>query len=463
MCNLKTKFLAALILLFLTSCNTWRGPSTEEIEKLKVRIESANPPKWISNQQHGRKLWNWTKEVYASRQFRPAWSTRGRINADADRVIRTLENAPAEGLHAEDFGVTDLSAMRQALGRSPDPMSQIELDVDLMYSLVQYVSQLCFGRVEPREVDPTWQPAQRECDVPRIVYDAVEQGNFESFAEHLAPRIKEYKALKAALEQARNVSVQEQIEKIEINLDRIRWMPDDPGPRHILVNVPAFELTVHDGDQVPLRMRAIVGSIENRTPIFSREMQYVVFSPYWNIPLSIATKEFLPKIRQDTSYLSRQNIEVIRTSGRKAETIDPSEIDWDEVSDNFRYQLRQKPGASNSLGLVKFVFPNPYNVYLHDTPADNLFARLTRTLSHGCIRIERPRELAAYVLRDQPEWTPERIEAAMHSENEKHVTLKRRLPVHIVYWTASVDANGAIRFSDDVYGYDEKQRALTPR
>jgi len=461
-CNLKTRVVAALILLSLTSCYTWWRPSTVEIEKLKVRIESGNPPQWISNQEHSRTLWNWTKEVYASRQFRPAWSMRGRVDANSELVTRTLENAPAEGLHAEDFGLTDLRAMREGLDRTPDPTSQVEFDVDLTYSLIRYVSQLCFGRVDPKNIDPTWQPAQRECDVPRIVYDAVEQNNFESLADHLAPRIPEYKVLKSALGEARRESVQDQIEKIEINLDRMRWMSNDLGSRHIRVNVPAFELTVHDADQIPLRMRAIVGSNENRTPIFSREMQYIVFSPFWNIPPSIATKEFLPKIRQDASYLSRQNIEVVRTSGHKVEAVDPSDIDW-EVSDNFGYQLRQKPGASNSLGLVKFMFPNPYNVYLHDTPADNLFARLTRTLSHGCIRIERPAELAAYVLQDQPEWTPERIEAAMHSEKEKHVALKRRLPVHIVYWTASVDANGAIRFNDDVYGYDQKQRALASR
>jgi len=461
--NIKLGVIASLILLLVPGCSAWRGPSSEEIEKLKIRIEHGKPPQSTSNSEHSRKLWNWTKEVYASRQFRPAWLARGQVYTSADRLTRTLENAPAEGLHAEDFALPEIQALRESTGHSSDRNASAEFDVQLTYSLVRYVSQLCFGRVDPKEIDPTWQSAQRDCDVPRIVSDAVEQNQFESIAERLAPRIPEYRALKAALEQLRQAPVQHHIEKIEINLDRMRWMPDDLGPRHIRVNVPAFELTVHDGDQVPLRMRAIVGSKENRTPIFSGEMQYIVFSPYWNIPLSIATKEFLPKIKQDPSYLSRQQIEVIRTSGQNIQTIDPANVDWDEVSDNLGYQLRQRPGASNSLGLVKFIFPNRYNVYLHDTPADNLFDRLTRTLSHGCVRIERPAELAAYVLQDQPEWTSEGIEAAMHSEKEKHVPLKSRLPVHITYWTALPDTNSGVEFRDDVYGYDEKHEALASR
>jgi murein L,D-transpeptidase YcbB/YkuD len=256
---------------------------------------------------------------------------------------------------------------------------------------------------------------------------------------------------------AMNVPVEERIEQIEINMDRMRWIAHRLEPRHVLVNIPGFQLTVHDNGQVPLQMRAIVGSTENPSPVLDDEIEYLVFSPYWNIPLSIAVEEFLPKVKKDPNYLRQQQIEVVRGAGEKAQVVNPAKVDWDKVEGS-EYQLRQKPGTTNALGLVKFIFPNRYNVYLHDTPSDNLFDRLTRTLSHGCVRLERPADLAAYVLQDQPDWTLERIEMAMHSGKEQHVPLKTKLPIHLVYWTAWSDAEGNAQFREDVYGYDQKHR-----
>jgi len=257
-----------------------------------------------------------------------------------------------------------------------------------------------------------------------------------------------------------NVPIAQRIEQIEINMDRMRWIAPRLESRHIRVNIPGFQLAVHDGDQVPLEMRAIVGSTESPTPVLDDAMEYLVFSPYWNIPLSIATKEFLPKIQMDLSYLKRENLEVVRVLKDKVEVVDPSKINWHKESDLGGYQLRQKPGATNALGLVKFIFPNGYDVYLHDTPSGNLFDRLTRTLSHGCVRVERPAELAGYLLQDQPEWTPELIAEAMHAEKEKRVPLKMPMPIHLLYWTAWTDSEGILQFRDDVYGYDQKQREL---
>jgi murein L,D-transpeptidase YcbB/YkuD len=255
-----------------------------------------------------------------------------------------------------------------------------------------------------------------------------------------------------------NVPVDFRIAQIEANLERLRWLPNDMGTRHIVVNIPAYELQVHEGEQVPLTMKVVVGANANRTPLFSDLMETVVFSPYWNIPESIATKEILPKIMKDKDYRLRQNIEVVKV-GKTSEVVDPSRINWNAAPSDFQYQLRQKPGAANSLGLVKFLFPNEFNVYLHDTPADNLFDRYTRNFSHGCVRVEKPADLAAYLLRDQPEWTAERIEKAMHANKETHVALKATVPVHIVYWTAWVDAQGLLQIRPDVYGYGYPARA----
>ena len=157
---------------------------------------------------------------------------------------------------------------------------------------------------------------------------------------------------------------------------------------------------------------------------------------------------------RDPSYLARQNIEILRV-GARGEAVDPEDVDWDDEEGLKRYAFRQKPGAGNALGHVKFLFPNPHNVYLHDTPADNLFGRPTRAFSHGCVRVEEPEALAKYVLRDVPEWDETAIANAMHSGVEKHIALKSKIPVHIVYFTAWVDENGGLHFQPDIYGYDQ--------
>ncbi len=178
-----------------------------------------------------------------------------------------------------------------------------------------------------------------------------------------------------------------------------------------------------------------------------------MFAPYWNVPDDIARKETLPAALKDPGFLDRTNMEVVDKSGR---AVDPASVD---LNDPGRYRFRQRPGTSNSLGLVKFMFPNSFNVYLHDTPADSLFARASRSFSHGCVRLEAPEQLAAYGLRDQPAWTPERIDAAMHAGEEQAVKLKTPVPVSLGYWTTRVAADGRVQFWKDVYGIDGRQRA----
>ncbi len=258
---------------------------------------------------------------------------------------------------------------------------------------------------------------------------------------------------------AMNVPAQTRVRQIELNMERWRWLPDNLGSPYVFVNVAGFRLQVRDADEaVPLKMRVIVGKDTNRTPIFSDTMTEVVFSPYWNIPQSIEAKEMIPDIQKDPDFLDRKNIEVIRIVDGKAKVVKASSVDWEGFADAKDLQLRQKPGADNALGYVKFLFPNRHAVYLHDTPNDNLFDKLTRDLSHGCVRLEEPVKLASYVLKDQPEWTPERIEEAMHSHKEKHVALKKPLQVHLVYLTARIDEDGVPQFFEDVYGYDMKQQ-----
>jgi L,D-transpeptidase YcbB len=251
-----------------------------------------------------------------------------------------------------------------------------------------------------------------------------------------------------------NVSVEHRIAQIELNLERWRWLPRDLGRPHILVNVPEYQLEVWEGSRVPLAMPVVVGRPDTPTPIFNHEMTYLVFSPYWNVPPGIAEGETLPAVMRDPAFLARNDMEVVDRRGR---VIDPATID---PADPSSYRFRQRPGRQNSLGLVKFMFPNEHHVYLHDTPANSLFDRVSRPFSHGCVRVAEPKALAAYLLRDDREWPEDRIEQAMQAGDERTVQLRKPVPVYLGYWTARVAPDGSLQFRNDIYGIDRRQSAL---
>ena len=257
---------------------------------------------------------------------------------------------------------------------------------------------------------------------------------------------------------ALNVPLERRIDQIALNMERWRWLPRGLGERYILVNIPEMRLDVFEGANIALSMRTVVGTSDTQTPIFNDEMTYLVFSPYWNVPPGIAQDETLPAVLNDPTFLARNNMEVVDKSGT---VIDADEVD---LSNPEEYRFRQKPGANNSLGLVKFMFPNQFNVYLHDTPADSLFARAARSFSHGCVRLEEPVALARYVLQDQPEWDEARIREAMRAGDETTVKLKVPIPVYLGYWTARVRPDDTLQFRKDVYGIDNRQaKKLTDR
>ncbi|QEC51551.1 murein L,D-transpeptidase YcbB/YkuD [Anseongella ginsenosidimutans] len=254
-----------------------------------------------------------------------------------------------------------------------------------------------------------------------------------------------------------NIPVKDRVRKILINMERLRWVPDTPGNYYLLVNIPGFMLYAYENDSLAWSMPVVVGKPVHQTVIFSGSMKYVVFSPYWNIPPGILANETLPAIKRNVSYLRKNNMEVVR--GGKV--VDPGTINWQKYNaSNFPYMIRQKPGGNNSLGRVKFLFPNEYNIYLHDTPAKSLFSADSRPFSHGCIRVSRPQELAEYLLRRDSTWTSGKIAAAMKSGKEKYVTLKEPVMVYIGYFTAWVDSKGHLNFRPDVYGHDAKLSAM---
>ncbi|TVR82732.1 MAG: peptidoglycan-binding protein [Rhodospirillales bacterium] len=254
---------------------------------------------------------------------------------------------------------------------------------------------------------------------------------------------------------ALDVSLAARIRQIEINMERWRWMPRDLGEPHVLVNMAGFELSMVEGGDEVLGMRVVVGLPYRSTPVFSGKITYLEFNPYWNIPHSIATKDMLPRVQQDPSYFDAQGIRVFTGWGSEALELDPWMIDWWAFSrGNFPFRLRQDPGPKNALGRVKFMFPNRFAVYLHDTPSPELFRRAVRTFSSGCIRVEKPADLAHRLLAHNRGWSPERIAETMQGGPRRIVTLNRPVPVHLTYLTAWSSADGTVHFRDDIYGRD---------
>jgi murein L,D-transpeptidase YcbB/YkuD len=252
-----------------------------------------------------------------------------------------------------------------------------------------------------------------------------------------------------------NTPIEQRILQIMVNMERMRWSNGGRADRYLIVNIARFELEVVDKGNVVLSMKVVVGKPFLDTPVFKRKMTYLVLDPVWNIPESIAKEEILPKIKKDRNYLKKENITVLRGWGDKEEEVDPQSVKWKSVTPlNLYFRFRQGPGPRNPLGRIKFMFPNRYNVYLHDTPAKNLFSQDVRTFSHGCIRIEKPLELAEYVLKGDPRWTKDGIEAAIKKGSTREVRLPRPLDVYVVYVTAWVDKDGSAEFRDDVYGRD---------
>lgn len=237
-----------------------------------------------------------------------------------------------------------------------------------------------------------------------------------------------------------NVPAEKRLQQLLINMERMRWMPNEPKTDNlIVVNIPEYVLHMYEGKNKVWDMNVVVGKEGHNTTMFTGDLNQVVFSPHWNVPPSIVKKEILPKLASDPGYLASQNMEIVKDDDGSGLPV-----------------IRQLPGGNNALGNVKFLFPNSFNIYFHDTPSKSLFEKEKRAYSHGCIRLSDPTKMAEYLLRNQPEWTPGRIQEAMNSGEEKFVKVKKAVPVFITYYTAWVDENGRLNFREDIYSHDEK-------
>jgi murein L,D-transpeptidase YcbB/YkuD len=445
-------------------------------------------------------------EIYERRGFLVLWSNAAAI----DDLLRAIRDSEADGLNPADFHLAAIERIRSAL--RDDTQSVVDLDLLLTDALVRLAYQSRFGRVDPERLDPNWNYTRdlRGLDPAATLLKAIDSAQLKSFIASLIPSLPFYQRLRETLSTYRqiaaqggwpsigagptlkpgmtdrrvpslrrrlaatgdlpqgvavdgdeydsavveavktfqdrhgltadgaigpgtlaalNVPVEQRIDQIRATLERCRWVMNDLPDRFVLVNVAGFQAYFAEDRQLKWSTRVVVGKPYTKTPVFRADMKYIVLNPTWTIPPSIVRKEVLPGIRRDPNYLAKKGFKQING------------------------QFVQPAGERNALGRIKLMFPNSHSVYLHDTPSKSFFDETSRTFSHGCVRVQKPAELAALALED-PAWSVEAIEAAIATGKTKTIMLKEPLPVLILYWTAAVDPDGRVRFLPDVYGRD---------
>ena len=464
---------------------------------IAARLDSGKAPSWVS-----RDRWKRVNGLYRRFGNAPLWLEPEGVRDRADALLKAIDAAPTHALVTEAYPLDSIRGVvnSEYLTKSKTPQALADADVLLTTAYVAYASDMLVGQVDPKSVSQSWHIPVQMHEVDSALVRSLQNPSMAQSLAAMAPQDSGYTVLREALArykqivaeggwpavggggsngaaatalrarlavegylsdtsatageamgfaikefqerhglavtgrlsrgtvEALNVSAEERLTQIASNLERMRWLPRSLGSKYIFVNVPAFRVEAYDSGQKKLEMKVVVGSeYQGRsTPVFSDSMEFVVFRPYWNVTPSIAAKEFFPKYGANlpAGYETYREKGVLR--------------------------IRQRPGEKNSLGLVKFLFPNDFNIYLHDTPAKALFEQADRAKSHGCIRLEHPDQMAEFVLG----WSNDRVQQAMHGSDNRTYTLPKKIPVYIVYFTA-YGRDGQLYFGDDIYGRDD--------
>ncbi len=434
-------------------------PVSQVSEQLWERLLIAGTPPVLRVGEDSVRSGELVLQFYTRRLFWPAWSDETGLLPQVEGFLTALREAEYEGLKPREYHLTRLEHMLAELRqqqRSPMPLSAAALaEVDLLLTdaLLTYGSHLLYGRMTPRISEIMFDTSREKVDLVGVLQEGVETHQVADALHSLLPRHSGYTRLRQALAEYRQRPGAElQVRQIAQNMERWRWLPQELGQRYILVDVPAYTLEVVEHDQSVMTMRVVVGKPSWPTPVLSATMSHVVLNPDWHVPPSIAAQELLPILRSNPGYLIQQNMRV----SYGPHDVAPHSIDWGKVSKkNFPYRLRQEPGPKNPLGNIKFMFPNRFQVYLHDTPSRTLFAKPTRAFSHGCVRVEKPTELAEYVLRGV--LSRDRLLASIAQRTSRTVVLTEPVPIYFVYRTVWVKDDGAVQFQPDIYGYDDLQ------
>lgn len=426
---------------------------------------------------------NYITGIYESRNYEPIWiESNGHLRANTESIIAILHNSYQDGLNPNTYHVSLLESMLQQIKtndavKKDNPELLANLDLTLSDAYLLYAKDMQNGVINPVQMYPDWGVDRTTVDTKSQFESAIIANTLLPTIEQMPPNNSQYHKLRdvlisyyqksasvveSSVDSDGNTNSQDTMimKKIALNMDRLRWLPHNLAESYIMVNIPQFALNVYtdNGESNPLSMNVIVGSGGNhKTCLVTSDINSVIFNPYWGIPRSIATKEYLHKLQDDPYYLADRNIRIY--SGNKE--IDPESVDWNAVNTkNFKYFFRQDPGVKNALGKVKFVFANTCGIYLHDTANRNLFGRDNRNMSHGCVRIGKPLELANYLLVDREQNSTTRINKILDSGKLGGLKLKQGMPLYITYQTLVVSESGELSNYKDIYSIDNVKYPL---
>ena len=398
-----------------------QNPTDPTAAAIKGLIDEA---RW----QPGRAAINWSRlrSFYERRGFRPAWNDSN----DADEAHKVLQNAPSEGLMAANYAADAIEPPS-----NDDPGRRARYDILLTNSLLLYAHDVRQGRLPPDQVYDDAEFRVQNYDYPAELQSALQNGTLSQFLESLPPPQDGYRALRNLLAHYRETGASQRVAIIEANMERWRWLPRQFEQRFVIVNVPAAYLHVVDSGQVVLNSRVVVGRETDPTPLLHADATSITVNPAWNIPENIARKEILPKLRHNHSYLRTHHIKVV---------------------DRANMRLKQLPGPKNALGSIKIDMPNRFNVYLHDTPGQSVFAQNMRDESHGCMRVEQILQLASIALTGNPNAAVDDLSSDIQTRQTQKIPLSAPLPVYVVYFTVTVGDDGSPQFWPDIYGRDQQ-------
>ncbi|HEX8754924.1 MAG TPA: L,D-transpeptidase family protein [Steroidobacteraceae bacterium] len=485
--GVRTSLLLVITLLSSPGCTAAGFPPSQTVQAAAAVI--ATRQAWtvrLRRADHGAR--QALQAVYAPAQ--PLlWISGGQPTPQALALLRILQSAEAYGLEPADYDADALMGLESSLAaadRRSEEAAQpddgtiaarrfAEFDVSLSAAALKLVSDLHYGRIDPRAAGfELGAPRPDDLDPAAVLRALARSPDLTRALSSVEPQFHHYRLLEQALARYRALATEqvaqqsalaEDVRKIDLTLERWRWLPPFQTPP-IIVNIPQFRLfafqTTEDRAASILQMDVIVGRTfpRMRTPVFAADMKSVIFRPYWDVPHGITVREMLPKIRANPDFLAAEHLEIVQSTRAGTQILPPTEDSLQALTSGAA-RLRQLPGPDNALGLIKFDLPNFHDVYLHSTPAQQLFRERRRAFSHGCIRVSDPVALAAYVLRDTPGgWTTRKIEAAMHGTESRRVPLSRPIRVMIVYATVLAKEDGEVLFFHDLYGQDRRLEQL---
>ena len=415
---------------------------------------------------------------YSGRGNQLVWcDATGKVLPAGRLVLDTLHKAGDEGLEPKIYAVQRLDLLAGEIGReaaSADAAAArlVNFDLLLTAAFLRYASDVSTGRVHPDEVLPDWHIKPGERDLVADLEDALRTNRLPQMIASLPPPHEGYARLRTALAALRgqqpgqgtnaaDPDLDHRIQLVELNLDRWRWIPRQLGDPAVLINISGFSLDVLQGGSPVWHTRIVVGQSYTPTPVFNDRIVALVVNPPWNVPTSIAVAEYFPVLQRNPRALDKKSFRLVEGAEGSERTVDPARVKWSEIDpEHLPFRLRQDPGPDNALGRLKFDLTNDFHIYLHDTPAAELFGKRQRNLSHGCIRVENALELAQRLLgatgQDKAQAA---LAEALGQKDQRRIGLDPAVPVHIIYCTAWVDAAGTLQFGPDVYGFDSPQRA----